>query len=91
MTDNPLLASVTEYEIRVQEICALLGHYAASCGNCLPTFRDNVSVTSSRVKSPRRKGLLILEVGTGTSSRNVGKQLPNDSAYPRRVQFSSQS
>ena len=22
------------------EICALLGYYAASCGNCLPTFRD---------------------------------------------------
>jgi hypothetical protein len=36
-------------------ICALLGYYAASCGNCLPTFRDNVSVPSSRVKSPSRK------------------------------------
>jgi hypothetical protein len=31
------------------EICALLGYYAASCGNCLPTFRVNVSVPSSRV------------------------------------------
>jgi hypothetical protein len=30
-------------------ICAVLGHYAASCGNCLPTFRDNVSVPSSTV------------------------------------------
>ena len=28
------------------EICALLGYYAESCGNCLPTFRDNVSVPS---------------------------------------------
>jgi hypothetical protein len=37
------------------EICALLGYYAASCGNCLPTFRYNVSVPSLRVKSPRRK------------------------------------
>jgi hypothetical protein len=37
------------------EICALLGYYAASCGNCLPTFRDNVSVPSSRVKIPSRK------------------------------------
>jgi hypothetical protein len=34
------------------EISALLGYYAASCGNCLPTFRDNVSVPSSWVKSP---------------------------------------
>jgi hypothetical protein len=36
------------------KICCLLGYYAASCGNCLPTFRDNVSVPSSRVKSPSR-------------------------------------
>ena len=27
---------------------------AALCGNCLPTFRVNVSLPSSRVKSPRR-------------------------------------
>jgi hypothetical protein len=37
------------------EICALLGYYAASCGNCLTTFRDNVSVPSSPVKSPSKK------------------------------------
>ena len=40
---------------RVIEICALLGYYAASCGNCLPTFRDKVSVPSSRAKIPSRK------------------------------------
>jgi hypothetical protein len=34
----------------VDEICALLGCYAASNGKSLPTFRDNVSVPSSRVK-----------------------------------------
>jgi hypothetical protein len=28
----------------VDEICYRLGYYAVSCGNCLPTFRDNVSV-----------------------------------------------
>jgi hypothetical protein len=39
----------------VDEICGRLGYYAASCGNCLPTFRDNVSVPSSRAKSPSRK------------------------------------
>jgi hypothetical protein len=37
------------------EICDLLGYYTASCGNYLPTFRDNVSVPSSRVKIPSRK------------------------------------
>jgi hypothetical protein len=36
------------------EVCALLGYYAASCGECLPTFRDSVLVPSSRVKGPRR-------------------------------------
>jgi hypothetical protein len=33
----------------------LLGYNAASSGNPLPTFRDNVSVSSSRGRSPRRK------------------------------------
>jgi hypothetical protein len=34
-------------------ICALLGCYAASSGNPLPTFRDNIPVPSSRVKKSR--------------------------------------
>jgi hypothetical protein len=42
----------------VDEICGLIGYYAASCGNCLPTFRDNVSVPSSRVKSPIGKEII---------------------------------
>jgi hypothetical protein len=44
--DHPLQQQV------VCEICALPGYYAASCGNCLPTFRNKVSVPSSRVQSP---------------------------------------
>jgi hypothetical protein len=52
-----------------------------SCGNCLPTFRDNVSIPSSRVKSlSRLLGLLTREDGTDTLSPNVGKQLPHDAA-----------
>ena len=35
------------------EICTLLGYYAASNGNPLPTFRDNVSVPSSSVKKSK--------------------------------------
>jgi hypothetical protein len=50
----------------VYELCALLGYYAPSCGNCLPTFRDNVSVPSSRVKSPFLLGFLTRENGTDT-------------------------
>jgi hypothetical protein len=36
------------------EICALLGYNAASIGNPLPTFRDNVSVPSSSVKKSKK-------------------------------------
>ena len=37
----------------IQENCTVLGYYTASSGNSLPTFRDNLSVPSSRVKYPR--------------------------------------
>ena len=33
-------------KLTLDKICALLGHYTASCGNCLWTFRDNVSVNN---------------------------------------------
>jgi hypothetical protein len=56
----------------IAEMCDFLGYYAASSGTFLPTFRDNVSVPSSR--------LFILGDGTDTLSRNVGKQLPDDAA-----------
>jgi hypothetical protein len=50
-----ILILISVFRRDVDEIYALLGYYAASCDNCLPTFRDNVSVPSSRVKSPNRK------------------------------------
>jgi len=34
----------------VDEVCALLGFYAAHSGNSLPTYQDNLSVPSSGVK-----------------------------------------
>jgi hypothetical protein len=61
------------------EICGLLGYYAASGGNTLPTFRDNVSVPSSRVEKSKKRFFLYfltLEKGTDKLSRNVGKELP---------------
>jgi hypothetical protein len=39
---------VVEEEV-VSGVSALLGYYAALIGSCVPTFRDNVSVQSSRV------------------------------------------
>jgi len=35
----------------VEEMCVLLGHYAALGGNSVPTFQDNLSVPSSRVQN----------------------------------------
>jgi hypothetical protein len=37
------------------EYCPLLGYYAASSGNSLPTFRDNLPVPSSRVENQRNR------------------------------------
>jgi hypothetical protein len=57
------------------EICGLLGNYTASCGYYLPTFRDNVSVPSSRVKIPRGKKALSKETGqhSGAGNRNIAR------------------
>jgi hypothetical protein len=40
------------------EKCALLGYYAASTGNFLPTFRYNLSVPCSRINNLKRKPAL---------------------------------
>jgi hypothetical protein len=55
----------------VGENCDLLGHYAGSSGNFIPTSRDVISVPPSGVKNP-----LTPEGGTENSSRNVGNKLP---------------
>jgi len=46
------------------ENCTLLGQYAASSGDFLQTFRDNLSVPTFWVQESKRL------------SRNVGKKLP---------------
>ena len=38
-------------ELVETENCALMGYYAASSGNLLPTFRYDLSVPSSRIKN----------------------------------------
>ena len=38
---------IIRYQIKADENCALLGHYTASSGNFLQTFRANLSVSSS--------------------------------------------
>ena len=48
-----ILCATSSFRHEVDENCALLGYYAASSGNFLPTFRDNLSRPSSRVKNRR--------------------------------------
>jgi len=44
-----LLPVISGFRREVDDMCALLGHYAENGGNLLPTFRDNLSVPPSRV------------------------------------------
>jgi len=42
---------ISSFRRELVEICALLGSNATNSGNSLPTFRDNLSVSSSTVKN----------------------------------------
>ena len=42
----------------IDEICTLLGHYAAYRSNSLPTIRYNPSVQPSKFKNPKMMGLI---------------------------------
>ena len=42
---------VSGFPREVDENSVLLGYYAASSGNSSPTFRDNLSVSTSRVNN----------------------------------------
>jgi formylmethanofuran dehydrogenase subunit A len=41
----------------VDNSCAHVGYHAAITGNSLPTFRDNIPVTSSRMKNKKKETL----------------------------------
>ena len=48
-------------EIKIQlENCALLGHYAASSGNLLRTFQDNLSFQFSEAKNLKNNWIFCL-------------------------------
>jgi hypothetical protein len=63
------------------EICGVLGYYSASSGS-VPTFRDNLSVPSSKFKKSKKKEVLdflaLLEEDTYRFSRNVCTEQPLD-------------
>ena len=71
------LFAISGFRREADENYALMGCYAASSGNSLPTFRYNLSVPSSRVKKndswPLKMVLLAFEDGTNRFSWNVGR------------------
>ena len=69
----------------VDENGAPLGYNAASSGNSLPTFRDNLMFSSSRVKNPFS---IIDPCRWDRMPGNVSRELPLLAALkPRRAQF----
>jgi hypothetical protein len=67
------LIMISGFRRAVAENCVLAGYYAASSGNFLSTFRDNLPVPYSRVKNPRRTvDFLPYADGTDGISRNAG-------------------
>jgi hypothetical protein len=48
------LSMISSSACHVNEICTLLGFYTAQKGNSVPTFRDNLTVPSSRIKQSKK-------------------------------------
>jgi hypothetical protein len=44
---------------KADENCTLLGYYAVSCGNFLPTFLDSLSVSSLGFKNPKESKMVL--------------------------------
>ena len=68
----------------VAENCALLGHYAASIGNSLYTFRTTCRSHPKGSKIQNKKGVLNHEDGNDRFSRNVDNKLPLLAGEERR-------
>jgi hypothetical protein len=57
-TPNNTLSVISGFRCDVEEMCAFLSCYAASSGHLSPTFQDNVSVPSPKVKKSKESVLL---------------------------------
>ena len=72
---------ISSFRREVDGNCALLGYYAASSGNFLPTFRDNSSFPSTGFRNPKslKNPLEMGPIGCPeTSVRNYHYSLPNN-------------
>jgi len=64
---------ISRFHHGVDEICTLLGYYAVQSHNSVPTFQDNLSVPSSRVRKSKKifLDLMTLEEGEGITSLHL--------------------
>jgi len=68
------------FHLDTEDICIILGYYAAYSSNSVPTFRGNLTVPSSRVKKSKNNELLDPRRRDKMLSRNFVKELPLISA-----------
>ena len=86
-SENSLPIVISDFRRDVPEICALLGYYAALSGSSVPTFQENLSVPSSRVKKfflglPDRKMGPIGSPGTSIQNhRSTLRNIPEERSY----------
>jgi hypothetical protein len=78
--NNDSIRVITGFRCDLDEICALFGYYVALRGSSVRTFRDNLSVPTSRVKKSKFLDFLTLEDGIDSLSRNFGTELPRKAA-----------
>jgi hypothetical protein len=68
MSENSRLWAAT-HDSLINEICILLGYYAALCGNCLPTFQDTFKGQAGQEEKKAGKTVHRLYRGRWLSSR----------------------
>jgi hypothetical protein len=61
---------ISDFRRDIHEICALLEYYAALNGSPVPTFRNNLSVPSSRVKKSKKKAYAALSCSSVPTFRD---------------------
>jgi hypothetical protein len=65
--EKPCFSAISSFHRETGESYRFLGYYAASNGNYLRTFRDNLSIPFSMLRG---------QEGTDRLSRTVGRALP---------------
>ena len=77
-----LLYATSGFRRYADDLCTLLGYYAASSGSSVPTFRHNLSAPIFKDQEVQEENVdfLTLEDETDRLCRNVGRELPLDAA-----------